>query len=97
MKLGRQTVDFYLMGKNTIIECQGEQHYTPDRFTKKMTDDDAKNLFEERKRLDAEKYDKAKKLGIEIIYFVIPSYFIQNNVSIDLPFYKDKKSIYTSK
>ena len=91
LKLGRQTVDFYLNGKNIIIECQGEQHYTPVRFTKKMTDDDAKNLFEERKRLDAEKYDKAKKLGIEIIYFVIPSYFIQNNVSIDLPFYKDKK------
>lgn len=90
LELGNQTVDFYLPTKKIIIECQGEQHYNPIKFNITEDDETTNNKLKERKQLDKEKFNKSKKIGLEIIYFTIPKYFNKKTTNIKSGFYKDK-------
>ena len=60
--------DFYLPDYNTIIECQGIQHYKPVDFAGKG-DDWAKKLFEKNVKTDKIKYELAVKNNCNILYY----------------------------
>lgn len=90
-EMGKKSYDFYLPSFNLIIECQGEQHFSPVNFSSRMSDDEQLNFFNERINLDYHKYNAAINNGIDIVYFTNYSFFKQKNINIDLPFYKDKK------
>src|ERR1035437_1745734 len=93
-EMGKKSYDFYIPSINTIIECQGEQHFIPVDFSRNKhidRDDNAVNeTFNKRILLDAEKYEIALKNGINVIYFILPKLFKVKNVNINLPFYTDK-------
>lgn len=90
LNLGNQTVDFYLPDKEIIIECQGEQHFTGVKFSNSQTQDEIEYAYKQQQIKDENKYYTAKKLGLEIIYFTIPKYFIQKDINIYQDFYKNK-------
>ena len=67
--LGRQSLDFYLPDYNIGIECQGEQHYVPTKFSSNMTEEDLeKNLIANKNR-DKLKLEKCLANLVEILYF----------------------------
>ena len=88
--MGNQTVDFYLPDKKIIIECQGEQHFTGVKFSNSQTQNEIEYMYKQQQIKDENKYYTAKKLGLEIIYFTIPKYFIQKDINIHQDFYKNK-------
>ena len=62
--LGRQSVDFYLPEKNIAVECQGVQHFKPDkRHTNPV--EQYKNQVER----DERKRSLCQKNGIKLLYF----------------------------
>ncbi|MBP5458056.1 MAG: hypothetical protein J6Y37_16330 [Paludibacteraceae bacterium] len=90
LSIGRKTVDFFLPEYGICIECQGEQHYVPTDFgasTDKATVD---GLFAKQVKTDKARYDKALKLGYNMLYFTIPSYFRTEGIDIHGGFYSDK-------
>jgi len=91
-EMGKQSIDFFIPSKKIYIECQGEQHYLPTKFSPSMTDEDAISALETRKKLDAEKYNWCVSNGFELIYFTDPSQFkIDNTFNVFGGFYSDKK------
>lgn len=86
----RKSIDFFIPSKNIFIECQGEQHYTPTKFTQKTTDEESEIIFENRKNIDAEKYKYAKENNCEMIYYSNKKHFINKDINIKTDFYKDK-------
>lgn len=96
LDLGNQTVDFYLEDIGVIIECQGEQHYRPVHFSNLDGVKSPREALADRKKLDKEKFVKATDMGIDIVYFTIPSYFSNQNVDVRKCFYKDK-TVFTDK
>lgn len=90
--LGKQTIDFYLPFYNIYIECQGEQHYVPTSFSK--CDNNANEMFVEIQRKDAQKYEKCKSDGADILYFTLPNSFCTSNIDVRGGFYEGK-NVYT--
>lgn len=97
LNVGLQTVDFYLPDFNVIIECQGEQHFVPTRFSKSMSYRDARKMFDERSELDKNKFEIAKENGLKIIYYVDKKTFSRNNINTFIDFYNDKTVFYSTK
>ena len=85
-ELGKKSFDFYLPLYNIVIECQGEQHYIPSKFSYK---NDSIEEFNKRIENDILKYNICIKNNMDIIYFTIPTYF-RNNININDGFYSDK-------
>ena len=82
--------DFFIPETGTIIECQGEQHFYPTKFSSKTSDETAVKQLNDRINADIDKYETALKYGYQVIYFTIPNYF-HNNINIgDFKFYDDK-------
>ena len=80
LKDNRQMIlDFYLPNQNIAIECQGEQHFTPNAFF------GGNDSFESSLERDRLKYQQCKEHNIEIIYY-FPEEFLKYNVD----FYNDK-------
>ena len=73
-------LDFYLPEYSIAIECQGEQHFRPVRFSYNI---DANILFESNKKRDIIKHDLCKEHNIDIIYYcrtiVDYQYVLYNN------------------
>ena len=65
---GRLHVDLYIPEYNTVIECQGIQHYIPLRYGKQKQED-ADMLFELRQTRDKIKKKLCEKNGVKIVYF----------------------------
>lgn len=59
--------DFFLPEKKCCIEYDGEQHFKPVKFHKKMTDETAKSLFEECKQRDAVKTKYCQDNNLQLI------------------------------
>jgi very-short-patch-repair endonuclease len=86
--------DFYLKDYDLLIECQGEQHFKNNFYLKDEN-------FNCRVKTDEFKYEKAKELGYDIIYFTSKYFFKKvskiyqdNNVFFDendiIKYIKDK-------
>lgn len=88
----KRSYDFYLPKYNTLIECQGEQHFIPTFFSNNQTDDEISKRFKLRQTIDKEKFDNAIYHKFKIIYFTNHYLFhkINKNVDININFYKDK-------
>ena len=85
LKDNRQMIlDFYLPNQNISIECQGEQHSTPNVFF------GGNDSFESSLKRDRLKYQQCKEHNIEIIY-----YFPKDYLKYDVDFYKDKLCFHT--
>jgi hypothetical protein len=95
LNLGYQSVDFYIPHLNIIIECQGEQHFIPTRFSKSVSYSEARKKLSERITLDKEKYEKAKDLNLNIVYYIDKTSFSRGNVNTFTEFYEDKTMFYT--
>ena len=67
--LGWQSYDFFIVGKNIAIECQGGQHFITDFFNYKSIDNPEEHfkLIQER---DENKRRLSKEHGIELVYYV---------------------------
>lgn len=63
--LGLQSLDFYLPEYNTAIECQGEQHYKPNRFMETL------EVIQKR---DKDKLKKCTDNGVRLLYFATERY-----------------------
>ena len=61
-------VDIFIPKYNTVIECQGIQHYIPLRYGKQKQED-ADVLFEERQNRDNLKKELCAKHGLKVVYF----------------------------
>lgn len=57
-----QSVDFYLPKHNTIIECQGKQHFGEGGWTKSYD-------FEKQKKLDERKWRLCNENGVKLLYY----------------------------
>ena len=68
------SVDFYLPQYHVIVECQGQQHFTPVDFSGHNWEKAVKKCDELKKR-DKRKVELCNQNGIEIVYFT--------NVDID--------------
>lgn len=88
--LGRQTIDFFIPSKNLYIECQGEQHYAPTKFSPNMSDGEAERIFQNRVSIDKEKYEAVMSMGSNMIYFTDPRTFHVKGVDVNSGFYSDK-------
>lgn len=82
--------DFEIRDAKLIIECQGEQHFYPTKFSSKTSDEKAKSLLSERIAQDKSKYETATSMGYDVLYFYIPKYFHNNTYHKSVPFYKGK-------
>jgi rubredoxin len=87
--------DFRIIGTNILIECQGEQHFSAISFggiDKKKSEEN----FKAQIARDKSKYELAKKLGYEIIYYVDSTKFKKENRNIlsETVWYHDK-SLFT--
>ncbi|MBR6515513.1 MAG: hypothetical protein IKT40_01520 [Bacilli bacterium] len=91
-ELGKKSIDFKI-GDSIYIECQGEQHYRPVNFQnykENITEDSIEN-FNNRKLLDAEKYDVVvNKNHGTMIYYTKTKYFRQGDYDVKSDFYSDK-------
>lgn len=90
-ELGKKSYDFCIPEINLIIECQGEQHFTPVNFSNNNDANNSTEVFNKRVALDREKFNIATKNDFEIAYFFIPKFFKNQSVNVDLEFYKDKR------
>ena len=88
--LGKQTIDFYIPQKKLYIECQGEQHYIPTKFSSSVSDEECEKLLETRKQLDVDKFNKISDIGAEIIYYTDVSTFHNKEVNVFSEWYEDK-------
>lgn len=74
-------LDFYLPDYNIAIECQGEQHFRPVSFSRKMN---GETLFIINKKRDTIKHDLCVEHGIDILYYsktkIEYQYQIYNNI-----------------
>lgn len=82
--------DFLLNDYDTVIECQGEQHFIPTSFDKNKNINRCKESYEKILEYDNLKYAYCINNGLDIVYFTIPKYFNTENVNINTSFYKDK-------
>lgn len=82
--------DFLLNDYDTVIECQGEQHFIPTSFDKNKNINRCKESYEKILEYDNLKYAYCINNGLDIVYFTIPKYFNTENVNINTLFYKDK-------
>ena len=69
----RKRYDFCIENKKLIIECQGEQHYTPVDFANRG-DDWAQKLFNKNQERDKLKKQYAEENGYKVIYYTDLSY-----------------------
>ena len=89
--------DFLLNEYNLIIECQGEQHFTPTSFCYDKTKEKCDEIYSKTVESDKLKFDECIKRGFDVIYFTIPKYFNTKNVNLGVEFYKDKVIITDAK
>lgn len=90
-ELGKQSFDFYIPSKDLYVECQGEQHYLPVKFSPQMSDKDANDALIKRQKLDMEKYEWCVKNGHRIVYLSCPSQFrLNDNFDVFSGFYEGK-------
>ena len=83
--------DFYLPKYNTLIECQGEQHFVPVSFTNRITMQEKEDIFVKQIERDKNKYNLAKENNFKIFYFLIPKITKRNILKyINDGWYKDK-------
>lgn len=82
--------DFLLNDYDTVIECQGEQHFIPTSFDKNKNINRCKESYEKILEYDNLKYTYCINHGLDIVYFTISKYFNTENVNINTSFYKDK-------
>ena len=66
--LGRQSLDFYIPKFNIGIECQGIQHYEPDKFY------DGLPGYIHRRYLDMKKQRLCREHGVTLLYFTLPEF-----------------------
>ena len=85
-----RTIDFYIPHKNIYIECQGEQHYVPVKFSKTLDESKSIEVFKKRIIVDKEKYQYAIDKNCEMLYFTLPSHFLNKDIKINEGFYYDK-------
>lgn len=81
--LGKQTLDFYLPQHNVAIECQGRQHFSPQRFGG-ISKEEAESKYKNTIRLDEEKRKLCSENGVKLLYY--------SDLGIDYPYevYEDK-------
>lgn len=89
--------DFFLEDYGIVVECQGEQHFTPTSFDGDKSEEKCEKSYEKVLKYDELKYDFCINNDLDIIYFTIPKYFNSSNVNIDTEFYKDKVLITDTK
>lgn len=89
--------DFFLDDYNIVVECQGEQHFTPTSFDGDKSEEKCEKSYEKVLKYDKLKYDMCINNDLDIIYFTIPKYFISTNVNVTTEFYKDKILITNTK
>ena len=93
-KTRQYKADFFIPQTNTIIECQGEQHFFPTKFSTRTSDETARQQLFDRMAYDKDKYNTAIEYGYNVVYFTIPKYF-NNDIDISsFDFYRDKQ-LYT--
>ena len=85
-----QRCDFYLDEYNIVVECQGEQHFTPINFSNNKDNNSYESNFLKTLEYDNNKYQTLIDKGIQVVYFTVPQYFQNSNVDINIDFYKDK-------
>lgn len=88
--LKKQRPDFYISEINTIIECQGIQHFKYNHYYFGKTDN--KKKFEKILEYDIKKNQICKDNNIDIIYFTL-----KNNICDDYLVNKKFGGIYTEK
>lgn len=64
---GMLKFDFFLPNENLLIEYDGEQHYRPVRFHRRMTEECAKNMFQRTQLHDSIKNQYALENNIELL------------------------------
>ena len=89
--------DFFLDDYGIVVECQGEQHFTPTSFDGDKSEEKCEKSYEKILKYDELKYGMCINNDLDIIYFTIPKYFNSSNVNIDTEFYKDKVLITDTK
>lgn len=83
--------DFYLPKYHLYIECQGEQHFVPTKFSPKTTDKEAELKYKKQQYRDEKLYESIKKNNEKIIYFTYEKYF-KNKINIKKnEWYRDKQ------
>jgi len=80
--LGRQSLDFYIPEFNIGIECQGVQHYEPNKFY------DGLPGYIHRRYLDMKKQRLCREHGVTLLYFTLPEFS-----SFDLSAYVTTRSL----
>ena len=85
-----KTVDFYIPSINTVIECQGEQHYRPVGFGAKITDNELKEIFVRQQQRDYILFQQLSEKDISIVYYVNHNKFESKDINIYGGFYSDK-------
>lgn len=96
LNLGLKTVDFYLNEYGIIIECQGNHHFKPIKYSYSMTDDGLTKQYIKQVKSDEEKYETALKMGYKIFYYFNPNIIEDKTINCKYGFYKDK-NVYTDK
>lgn len=69
-ELNGKRLDFYLPKYNIAIECQGEQHFIPSKFSNSVSDEDSVKRFQLGLKYDTEKFEICKEKNIKLIYFI---------------------------
>ena len=93
-KRKKLSYDFYLPEYNTIIECQGEQHFSSVNFYNKKINSNI-DKYNLQKLHDDEKYKDAIDNNINIIYFTNSKYYMNKKIDIkSIEFYKNKTIYY---
>ena len=84
--LGKQTLDFYLPQHNAAIECQGRQHFAPQRFGG-VNKEEAENKYKDTIKLDEQKRKLCSENGVKLLYY--------SNLGIDYPYkvFEDKEEL----
>ena len=92
-ELNGKRLDFYLPKYNVAIECQGEQHFIPSKFSNLISDEDSVKRFHLSIKNDTEKFETCKQKNIKLIYFIE-----EKNLSLisesTSNFYEDKIMFY---
>ena len=83
--------DFYLPRHNIIIECQGEQHFTPTHFASSVTTEQAQQQYQKTLQYDCDKYDICQENGFDVLYYVNTPRFNYRDKIKETSFYNGKK------
>lgn len=89
--LSYQAIDLFLPQHKLAIECQGEQHWLPSKFTQTVTDEEAGKDLNHRIELDKRKYDILTDAGYTVVYYTEPNRFINKEVDVYAGWYADKR------